>query len=194
MKEKKLCKDDVIKLLLKKANGFYYTEEQLEFEKKEKNNLKTNQVNLFDVIDESKNANLSKKLLNITKNTSNIDKYCENYTENLSNIDYKTNSKKVILNKKYSLKNLVTVGKQNDDDAVMIELSDKINCYSDGENLTLVKKKITSHYVPPDMIAIKILFEIFDKKVDEGGVENMTDDELIKLKQQLLEEIKNENF
>ena len=43
------------------------------------------------------------------------------------------------------------------------------------------------------MIAIKILFEIFDKKVDDSEIENLSDEELIKFKNKLLEELENEN-
>ena len=44
------------------------------------------------------------------------------------------------------------------------------------------------------MIAIKILFEIFENKVDKNEIESLSDNELINLKNQLLEELKNENI
>ena len=62
-----------------------------------------------------------------------------------------------------------------------------------NENLTLVKKKITTHYIPPDMLAIKILFEIFRKEIDINDIENMSNEELINLKNKLISEISNEN-
>ena len=61
-------------------------------------------------------------------------------------------------------------------------------------NLALVKKKVTTHFVAPDMIAIKILFEIFDKKVEDNDLDKISDEELMELKTKLLEEIKNEDY
>lgn len=58
--------------------------------------------------------------------------------------------------------------------------------------LILSKKKITSHYVPPDMLAIKILLENFVEKIDDSNsLENLSDDELISYKNQLIESLKN---
>lgn len=58
--------------------------------------------------------------------------------------------------------------------------------------LVLSKKKITSHYVPPDMLAIKILLENFGEKIeDSNGLEMLSDRELINYKNQLIESIKN---
>lgn len=56
--------------------------------------------------------------------------------------------------------------------------------------LILSKKKVTTHFVPPDMLAIKILLENFGEKVSSAyDIENMTDEELIKFKDQLLENL-----
>lgn len=58
--------------------------------------------------------------------------------------------------------------------------------------LVLSKKKITSHYVPPDMLAIKILLENFGEKIeDSNGLEMLSDEELINYKNQLIESLKN---
>lgn len=71
---------------------------------------------------------------------------------------------------------------------------------STEENLVLVKKKITSHYIPPDMIAIKILLENFGENLNIDSFENMTEEELIIYKnklitnlEKLLKENKNDN-
>ena len=56
-------------------------------------------------------------------------------------------------------------------------------------NLTLIKKKVTTHYVPPDMLAIKMLFENYGEKVDV--LENMSDEDVVKLKENLLKELSN---
>ena len=76
-----------------------------------------------------------------------------------------------------------------------IKLSDEKTTLPKQEpcNLTLFKKKVTSHYVPPDMLAIKILFEIFGEKVNDNDIKKLTDEELIKLKNKLIGEIKNED-
>ena len=57
----------------------------------------------------------------------------------------------------------------------------------------MVKKKITKHYIPPDMLAIKILFETIKEKVNDDDLNNISDEELIKLKNKLTEELLNEN-
>lgn len=57
------------------------------------------------------------------------------------------------------------------------------------EPLNLVKKKVTSHYIPPDMLAIKILLENFGEKVNYGNLENLSEKELISYKNQLIKNI-----
>ena len=61
----------------------------------------------------------------------------------------------------------------------------------EDNKLILSKKKITSHYIPPDITAIKILFEIFGKEVDTNSIESLSDQELLDMKDKLLEELKN---
>ena len=53
----------------------------------------------------------------------------------------------------------------------------------------MVKRKITTHYVPPDMLAIKMLFENYGEKVDV--LENMSDEDVVMLKENLLKELSN---
>ena len=57
----------------------------------------------------------------------------------------------------------------------------------EGQGLELVKKKISTHYVAPDMLAIKMLIENSKEKVDT--LVEMTDEELIELKNKLIKEI-----
>ncbi len=59
------------------------------------------------------------------------------------------------------------------------------------EKLALVKKKVASRYIPPDMLAVKILLEMFGAK-EVDGFEAMTDAQLLALKKKVLEEIKDE--
>lgn len=131
--------EKLIEILLKKANGFYYTEEQEDYEK-----------------------------------TQNKSKFSEICTKNLSFFE-NFDTPETISNKS----------------------SDTINLNNDGkkenQNLILVKKKITTHYIPPDMLAVKILFETIKEKVNEDDLNNLSDEELIKLKNKLLGELQNEN-
>ena len=62
-----------------------------------------------------------------------------------------------------------------------------------AENLVMVKKKITKHYIPPDMLAIKILFETIKETVNDNDINNISNEELLKLKDKLLGELLNEN-
>ena len=49
--------------------------------------------------------------------------------------------------------------------------------------LTLSKKKVTTHYIPPDLLAVKMLVEIYGKKIDSGNeLEKLEYQELINLK------------
>lgn len=131
--------DDLIKILLKKATGFYYTEEQEDYEK--------------------------------TQNKSNN---AEKPYKNISFFEYSD-----------MVENNPTIS------------SDKIKAQNENkselQNLVLVKKKITKHYIPPDMLAVKILFETIREKVNEDDLNNLSDDELLKLKDKLLGELINEN-
>lgn len=57
------------------------------------------------------------------------------------------------------------------------------------QQLNLTKKKISTHYIPPDMLAIKILLENFGEKVNYGNLENLSEKELISYKNQLIKNI-----
>ena len=57
----------------------------------------------------------------------------------------------------------------------------------------MVKKKITKHYIPPDMLAIKILFETIKETVNDDDLKNISNEELLKLKDKLIGELLNEN-
>lgn len=142
MKEKNFTYDDVLNLIFKKASGYYYTEEQFEYEKMQKNKYFSEKDSLFS----KKNENFDMDKTQITMFDDNIKQ---------ENEKQKTNEK--------------------------------------PENLTLVKKKVTTHYISPDMLAIKILLEIFGEKVNKDNIDSMTDEELLKLKKKLVEEILNED-
>ena len=67
-----------------------------------------------------------------------------------------------------------------------------IQSVQEKEKLILVKKKTTSHYIPPDMLAIKILLEIYGEKINDD-ISNLSNNELIALKNKLIKELQNEN-
>lgn len=142
MKKKNFTYDDVLTLIFKKASGYYYTEEQFEYEKMQKNKHFSEKDGLF-----------SKKNENFDMDKTQITMFDDNIRQ--ENEKQKKNEK--------------------------------------PENLTLVKKKVTTHYISPDMLAIKILLEIFGEKVNKDNIDSMTDEELLKLKKKLVEEILNED-
>ncbi len=148
--KKKFNKDDLIEILIKKASGFYYSEEVYEYEKTQNKPSKyENQLNIFE-------------------NSEYFDKN-ENFDDRVNNTILYSHDKIKVSNEKES----------------------KLG--QNSQNLALSKKKVTTHFIPPDMLAIKILFEIFGEKVGENEIEKMTDDELIKLRNKLIGELKNED-
>jgi len=134
-------KNDLIKLLIKKASGFYYSEEQYEYEKTQ-----------------------NKSILN--KNHSHNVSFFENIDRCLTTSDISSDN---------------------------IKSSNETQKEQDNHGLKLSKKKVTTHYISPDINAIKILFEIFEKKVGEENLENLTDAELIELKNKIIKELSNED-
>ena len=135
-------RNDLIEILIKKASGYYYSEEQFEYE--------TQKSNKFN------------------------EKYANNlrFFENFDRGEIISNNS----NDKIKPSNEIKQPKENEG------------------NLSLIKKKVATHYIPPDINAIKILFEIFEKKVGESSLENLTDNELLDLKNKLIKELSNENY
>ena len=131
--------DELIKILLKKAKGFYYSEEQEEYEK----------------------AQCKSRISEI--NNRNVSFFDNNVTNEVKFI--------------------------NQNDTIKSDNENKRNT----ENLILVKKKITKHYIPPDMLAVKILFETIKEKVNDNDINNLSDDELIRLRDKLIGELIDEN-
>ena len=59
----------------------------------------------------------------------------------------------------------------------------------DDEELKLVKKKITTKHIPPDISAARALLEkYYNSDFDE--IRNLSDEELLKLREEILSEIK----
>ena len=130
MSKKNFSYKNVLDLLIKKATGFYYNEEQYEYEKTQ-----------------------NKSLLN------------KNKTFNVNNCEQLT-----IFNNHQNICN----EQRNPED-------------KNNQNLTLIKKKVTTHYISPDMVAIKILLEIYNEKMKDD-LSNLTDSELLELKNTLLKD------
>ncbi|MBQ8451570.1 MAG: hypothetical protein IJ538_02205 [Clostridia bacterium] len=143
MKNKKFTNKDLIELLIKRAKGFSYTEEQLEYE------------------------NFNKNAKNDFKNI-----------KNMSFFDFDGTSAQNSM----GLCDKIKI--ENETEKTRNEIS---------SSLTLSKKKITTHYIPPDMLAIKTLLEIFAKEVEGDEIKQLSNNELIELKSKLLEEIKNDS-
>lgn len=74
------------------------------------------------------------------------------------------------------------------------EVEEVVEEYSYDEYLNekLVKKKTTKKDIPPDMTAIKILFELYfkDSSLD---IKNLTDEELKQKINEIIEKLKGEN-
>ena len=56
-------------------------------------------------------------------------------------------------------------------------------------NLTLLKKKVTSHYVPPDLLAVKMLIEIFGETLEHNDLSYLSDTELNNLKLDIIKKL-----
>ena len=74
------------------------------------------------------------------------------------------------------------------------ESSSQCEC-EDKQGLILLKKKVTTHYVPPDLAAVKMLLENFGKEITtQNRIENMKDDELLELRSEIIKELKGDAF
>ena len=136
----KFLDNTIVESLYKRAIGFYYSEEQLEFgEKTTKVDEKEKEQNSV-----SKNSNF------------------ENHG--------------------------VCLSQENEDEAEkQLELDEN------KQTLVLLKKKVTTHYIPPDMLAIKMLVENFGQALngqsEKNKISNLSDDELLVLKKKIEKEI-----
>lgn len=65
------------------------------------------------------------------------------------------------------------------------EVVEEYVCLEDGE-VKLAKRKVTKKFVPPDIPAVKLLMQEFDKTLDFSA---LTDGELLEEKERLLKEL-----
>ncbi len=63
---------------------------------------------------------------------------------------------------------------------------------SSSNSFDIVKKKVTTHFIPPDLQAIKMLLEIMENNDKSKSIESYSDDELITLRNKLLKELNDE--
>ena len=138
----KVDANKIVESLYKRAVGFYYSEEQLEYGEKDK-----------------------------IKNNKESDENCVSKTLTSDSIGVNSNREK-----KSNL--------ENDD-----------NVDENQQTLVLLKKKVTTHYIPPDMLAIKMLVENFGEEIKNNkkseSIDKLSDEELIELKNKLEKEIIN---
>ena len=144
------------KLLIKKAEGFYYTEEAYEYSLENKKEAKTAQLSFFDEANANEIEN--KNFLKTFK--KGVSKKQQN-----KNDDLKSGQEEIFGGDLFKEKKV-----QNEDQ----------------QTLTLSKKKVTTHFVPPDMLAIKMLFEIASRE-NNVSYDSLTDEELVALVKSLTE-------
>jgi len=58
--------------------------------------------------------------------------------------------------------------------------------------MVLVKKRVSTKYVPPETALLKLVKEEFEGVKRNENIESLSDEELKRLEQELLDEIKNE--
>lgn len=105
----------------------------------------------------------------------------------------KQTEKQVKSNENLNFFEIIDRGTTNfEDDSDMIKLSEKTN-EKQNENYELVKKKVSSHYIQPDIQAIKLLLEIYENNNTSNSISNLSDEELISLKNKLIKELSNED-
>ena len=141
MKKYEFNKNKIFEALSKRAEGFFYNEEVLEYGEKPK------------------------------------EKYPKDLQESLENPVSKN-------------------GKSQNDDLYLAEIGSKENQNAKDQNLILIKKKITTHYIPPDIVAIKMLIENFGEEImgeNNKFLSSLDDDELLKLKNDILKEMTKED-
>jgi len=172
--KKSFDKNKLLEALVKRAEGFFYTEEISEYE------IEGEKVNKKSKINE-----LSKEDGIENDNTSFIEIEDTEIQENIKN---KISQKKFVSKNHNSKNDGLYLGRNEK------EISEQ-SCGVDNENiknLVLVKKKVTSHYIPPDLSAIKMLVENFGQEIngDGGMLERLTDDELLEMRSEIIKDLR----
>ena len=84
-----------------------------------------------------------------------------------------------------------TVQEDKDEQAVQLSFDSigKRKAKSKSQSLSLTRKKVSTHHIPPDLAAIKMLLEMSQTPSDDFS--KLSTEELEKLKDQLIDELKN---
>ena len=61
-----------------------------------------------------------------------------------------------------------------------------------NNSMQLTKKKVTTHHVPPDLSAIKMLYELYGNFKDENDLSKLTDKEIAALKKEIINNLNEE--
>ena len=147
-------KEKLLEVLSRRAEGFFYHEEILEYGEREIKKSKTDEVNR----EHEENLKSYEKDVSLLVDSTKTGVYSARKTKAQG------------INKNF------------------LEME---NCDENSEGLVLLKKKVTTHYVPPDLTAVKMLLENFGEKVKSNDfVDELNDDELITLRDEILSQIK----
>lgn len=160
----KFCMQDLKRLLIKKAQGFYFSEEQTEFESSSSKTKPANKNSLQNLGSEI--LTCEKKDIQCTKKQKDLQPQADEKNQELKNTCKEQNF----------------LGGLNEDSPALV----------------VVKKKVSTHFVPPDSLAIKMLFEIFGKEIAgedaQSDIEKLSNDELEKEIARIDEILKKEVF
>ncbi|MBQ9790653.1 MAG: hypothetical protein IJW24_03560 [Clostridia bacterium] len=160
----KFDKDKLFEALSKRAEGFFYSEEILEYGEREEKVAKSKKS-------DGESDVICDKLNDVSKEK------CEDCVS------------KMLENQKPDIYS----GRETSEAEEQEREQDSSKPRESGnERLVLLKKKVATHYVPPDMSAIKMLFEVCGEEIvgRKSVIENMSDEELLKMREELLEELK----
>ena len=91
--------------------------------------------------------------------------------------------------------NIINKTKKQSSKELVIENNNGKSKQEKDTNLILIKKKVTTHYVPPDLTAVKMLLENFGKEIgSQNFIENLGDDELLRMRREIIQSLKGEEF
>lgn len=159
-------KSKLMDALVKRAEGFFYTEEVCEYSLDE---VKIKDKKNAENIDEINNDSSLLEMKDLNKNKSS-----------------KKNSKKSV-SKNIDCEN---------DELYFVKNEGRNNKKCDGvvneniKDLMLIKKKVTTHYIPPDLSAIKMLIENFGQEMKSTKIfDEMSDEELLSMREEILKDI-----
>ena len=151
--------------LLKRAEGFFYSEEILEY----------GEVDVKEKLRKNKDDNV----------------VCE-FIDSQESSDPEQKDLRNSVSKKQQFQKPDIYSEREMGQQMNLEGRPKENNFDESsKNLVLLKKKVTTHYVPPDLTAVKMLFENFGQEVrtSDDLIESMSDEELLKLKSELIAEL-----